>query len=148
MEIVTSRLSEYYESLGILSEELCGFRLARSKVDMLLVVRRLQELGRERNTPLYMCIIDLQKRTTLSTESCCGRYSHALACQPRCFQSFASSMTVCGLASVQIMARTQNRLMSCRDYLGRVLSPLLSNMFFVAAIHLVRLREGEGIVKD
>ena len=28
---------------------------------MLFVVRRLQELGRQRKTPLYMCFVDLQK---------------------------------------------------------------------------------------
>ena len=28
---------------------------------MLLVVRRLQELGRARKIPMYMCFIDLQK---------------------------------------------------------------------------------------
>ena len=28
---------------------------------MLLVVRRLQELGRQGKTPLYVCFIDLQK---------------------------------------------------------------------------------------
>ena len=28
---------------------------------MLFVVRRLQELGRARKIPLYMCFIDLQK---------------------------------------------------------------------------------------
>ena len=28
---------------------------------MLFVVRRLQELGRQRKIPLYMCFVDLQK---------------------------------------------------------------------------------------
>ena len=35
--------------------------LSRSTVDMLFVVHRLQELGRERKISLYMCFIDLQK---------------------------------------------------------------------------------------
>ena len=49
------------EAKEILPEEQCGFRPARPKIDMLSVVRRLQELGRARKIPLYMCFIDLQK---------------------------------------------------------------------------------------
>ena len=56
-----SRLSNYCEAEGILPEEQCGFRPARSTTDMLFVVRRLQELGRARKIPLYICFIDLQK---------------------------------------------------------------------------------------
>ena len=56
--MVASRLSNYCKAEGILPEEQCGFRPARSTVDMLLVVRRLQELGRARR---IMCFIDLQK---------------------------------------------------------------------------------------
>ena len=59
--MVASRLSNYCEAKGILPEEQCGFRPARSTIDMLFVVRRLQELGRARKIPLYMCFIDLQK---------------------------------------------------------------------------------------
>ena len=59
--MVASRLSNYCEAKGILPEEQCGFRPPRSTIDMLFVVRRLQELGRARKTPLYMCFIDLQK---------------------------------------------------------------------------------------
>ena len=43
--IVASRLSSYCEQLEILPEEQCP---ARSTVDTVFVVRRLQELGRER----------------------------------------------------------------------------------------------------
>ena len=59
--MVASRLSNYSEVEGILPDEQCGFRPARSTVHMLFVVRRLQELGRARRIPLYMCFIDLQK---------------------------------------------------------------------------------------
>ena len=59
--MVASRLSNYCEAGGILPEEQCGFRPTRSTVDMLFVVHRLQELGRARRIPLYMCFIDLQK---------------------------------------------------------------------------------------
>eukprot|EP00903_Cladosiphon_okamuranus_P007252 g7035.t2 len=58
---ITNRLSAFCEANDILPEEQCGFRPGRSIVCMLFVVRRLQELGRRRRTPLYMCFIDLQK---------------------------------------------------------------------------------------
>ena len=61
VEIVASRLSNYCEQGGILPEEQCGFRPARSTADILCAVRRLQELGRERVIPSHMCFIDLQK---------------------------------------------------------------------------------------
>ena len=61
LNMVASRLSNYCEAKGTLPEEQCGFRPARSTVDMLFVLRRLQELGRTRKIPLYMCFIDLQK---------------------------------------------------------------------------------------
>ena len=61
LKMVASRLSNYCEAKRILPEEQCGFRPARSTIDMLFVVRRLQELGRARKIPLYMCFIDLQK---------------------------------------------------------------------------------------
>ena len=61
LKIVTTRLSDYCETHNILPEEQCGFRPGRSTVCMLFVVRRLQELGRQRKIPLFMCFVDLQK---------------------------------------------------------------------------------------
>ena len=62
LKIVANRLSDYYcETHGILPDEQCGFRPERSTVDILFVVRRLQELARRRRIPLYMCFVDLQK---------------------------------------------------------------------------------------
>ena len=58
---ITNRLSAFCEANDILPEEQCGFRPGRSTVCMLFVVRRLQELGRRRRIPLYLCFIDLQK---------------------------------------------------------------------------------------
>ncbi|CAB1103279.1 unnamed protein product [Ectocarpus sp. CCAP 1310/34] len=59
--IITNRLSAFCEANNILPEEQCGFRPGRSTVDMLFVVRRLQELGRRKKIPLYMCFVDLNK---------------------------------------------------------------------------------------
>ena len=112
LKIVTSRLSNYCEVRGILPEEQCGFRPAWSTADMLFVVRRLQELGRERKIPSYMCFIDLQKRMTLSTAAVGG--SNTLRRTSEDTQLSASSTTVCGLAYVRMTASTPNGSMSRR----------------------------------
>ena len=61
LKIVANRLGDFCEEAGILPEEQCGFRPQRSTTDMVFVVRRLQELGRTRNTFLEICFIDLAK---------------------------------------------------------------------------------------
>ena len=61
LKVIAGRLSDYCEREGILPEEQCGFRPHRSTVDMMFVVRRLQELARKKDTPLFMCFIDLTK---------------------------------------------------------------------------------------
>ena len=61
LKIIARRLSDYCERLGILPEEQGGFRPNRSTTDMLFVIRRLQELARKKNIPLYVCFIDLTK---------------------------------------------------------------------------------------
>ncbi|MEP5378883.1 MAG: reverse transcriptase domain-containing protein, partial [Hyphomicrobiales bacterium] len=60
LKIVASRLSSYCETEEKTPKEQCGFRPARLTVDMLFVVR-LQQPGRQKKIPLYMCFIDLQK---------------------------------------------------------------------------------------
>ena len=61
LKIVALRLGSYLERERLLPESQCGFRPSRSTVDMLCVVRRLQELGRKESVPLYTCFVDLQK---------------------------------------------------------------------------------------
>ena len=62
LKVIAGRLSDYCEREGILPEEQCGFRPHhRSTVDMMFVVRRLQELARKKDTPPFMCFIDLTK---------------------------------------------------------------------------------------
>ena len=61
LKIVATRLSAYCEARNLLPEEQCGFRPHRSTTDMILAVRRLQELGRKARAPLLLCFIGLQK---------------------------------------------------------------------------------------
>ena len=59
--MIAGRLSAYCEAIGLLPEEQCGFIQDRSTTDMMLVVRRLQEIGRKVGVSLFMYFIDLQK---------------------------------------------------------------------------------------
>ena len=61
LNVIAGRLSDYCEREVILPEEQCGFRPHRSTVDMMFVVRRLQELARKKDTPLFTCFIDHTK---------------------------------------------------------------------------------------
>ena len=61
LKVVARRLSAYCETRGLLPEEQCGFRPGRSTMDMMFVVRRLQEVGRKAGVSLHVCFIDLQK---------------------------------------------------------------------------------------
>ena len=60
-KLIAGCVSDYCEREGILPEEECGFRPHRSTVDMIFLVRRLQELARKKDTPLFMCFIVLIK---------------------------------------------------------------------------------------
>ena len=61
LKIIARRISEYCERMGILPEEQSGFRPNRSTTDLMFVIRRLQELTRKKQIPLYVCFIDLTK---------------------------------------------------------------------------------------
>ena len=61
LKIITRRLGEYCERVGILSEEQSGFRPNRSTTDMMFITRRLQELARKKQIPLHVSFIDLTK---------------------------------------------------------------------------------------
>ena len=61
LKVVARRLSAYCEAKGLLPKEQCGLRRDRSTTDMMLVVRRLQEIGWKAGVSFFMCLIDLQK---------------------------------------------------------------------------------------
>ena len=58
LEIIARHFSEYCERVRILPEEQSGFLPNRSTTDMIFVIRRLQELARKKQIPLYVCFID------------------------------------------------------------------------------------------
>ena len=61
LKTISRRLSEYCERVGILPVEQSCFRPNRSTIDMVFVIRRLQELARKKQISLYACFIDLTK---------------------------------------------------------------------------------------
>ena len=61
LKVVAMRLNAYCEWREIFLEAQYGFRVGRSTDGMIYVVRGVQELAREKDLPLFMCFIDLQK---------------------------------------------------------------------------------------
>ena len=98
LKVIASRLSDYCEREDILPEAQVAFRPHRSMIDMMFVVRRLQELARK-DTPLFMCFIDLSKACeTPSIILSCELSWLALAFHRECSPSSLNPTTACGHA--------------------------------------------------
>ena len=61
LKILSLHLGSYLERERVLPESQCGFRPGRSTVEIMFVVRRLQELGIKEGVPLYTCFVALKK---------------------------------------------------------------------------------------
>ena len=151
LKIVANRLSDYCEAHGILPDKQYGFRSERSTVDMLFVVRRLQELARRRRIPLYMCFVGLQKAYDSVDLELLWKVL-ARAGVPE------EMITVIHQFHDGMQTRVRMDDGELSDWFevtqvlrqGCVLSPLLFNIFFAAAIEgvLVRFSEDDTILKD
>ena len=64
LKVIAGRLSDYCEREDILLEEQCGCRPQRSTIDMIFVVRRLQELARKK-TPRYFCALSTSPKSRI-----------------------------------------------------------------------------------
>jgi len=151
LKIVAHRLSGHCETGGILPEEQCGFRPGRSTVDMLFVMRRLQELGRRRKIPLYMCFIDLQKAYDSVDRELLWKVLARIGVPETMIaviRQFHDGMR----ARVRTDDGEYSEWFEVKQGLrqGCVLSPLLFNVFFAAVLHIVLLRfsEDEGIMAN
>ena len=65
LKVIADRLIDNGERENFLPEGQCGFKPQSSTVDMMFVVRRLQELVRKKDTPLYLYFIDLKAYDTV-----------------------------------------------------------------------------------
>ena len=151
LKMVASRFSNYCEAKGILPEEQRGFRPARLTIDMLFVVRRLQELGRARKIPLYMCFIDLQKAYDSVDRELLwvvlarfGVPEKMLTVIRQFHEGMRARVRTDDGERSKWFDVTQGLRQRC------VLSPLLSNAFFAAVAHavVVHFSEDPDIVPD
>ena len=67
-KIISRRLSEYCERVGILPEKESGFRPKRSTFDMMFGIRRLQKFAWKKRNHCMYALSTLPKRTTPLTE--------------------------------------------------------------------------------
>ena len=138
-------------TVASLPDEQCGFRPERSTVDMLFVVRRIQELARRRRIPLYMCFVDLQKaydsvnRELLWKMSARAGVPEEMIAAIRQFHDGMQAQVRMDDGELSDWFEVTQGLRQ-----GCVLSPLLFNVFFAAAteVVLVRFSEDDTILKD
>ena len=78
LKIISSHLSEYCKRVGIVPEELSGFRPNPSTIDMIIVIHGLQVLARKKRIMLYVCLSILPTRTTPLTKPSSGQHSPVL----------------------------------------------------------------------
>ena len=141
LKTIPHRLSEYCGRVRILPEEQSGFRPNRRTIDMMFVIRRLQELARKKRIPLYVCFIDLTKaydsidRTFLWTVLARSGVPQNLVLIIR---QCHAGMRTCVRLDDRVCSRSLAVEQGLRQ--GCVLAPLLFNIFFAAVINVASTR--------
>ena len=149
LKIIARRLSEYCERVGILPGEQSGFRPNRSTIDIMFMIRRLQELAQKKRIPLYVCFIDLTKaynsadRTLLWTVLARFGVPQNMISAIR---QFHNGMRACVRLDDRVCLRWFVVEQGLRQ--GCVLAPLLFNIFFAAVIYVAstRFKADKGIM--
>ena len=141
LKVIAGRLSDYCERENILPEKQCGFRPRRSTVDMMFVVQRLQELARKKDTPMYLCFIDLTKAYDSVDRTLLLDILARFGVPPRMLA------VICEVHDgMQACVRLDDRECSDKFDVGQglrqgcVLAPLLFNMFFTAVLRVAENR--------
>ena len=141
LKIITRRLSEYCERVGILPEKQSGFRPNCSTTDMMFVIRLPQELVRKKRIPLYVCFIDLTKaydsldQTLLWTVL--ARFG-VLQNMISAIRQFHDGMRACVRLDDRVCSAWFTEEQGLRQ--GRVLAPLLFNILVAAVINVAYTR--------
>ena len=78
--VILKRLQKLAER--VYPESQCGFRAARSTIDMVFSLRQLQEKCREQRRPLYLAFIDLTKAFDLVSRTGLFNLLHRIGCPP------------------------------------------------------------------
>ena len=151
IKVIAKRLSEYCERKGLLPEEQSGFRPSRSTIDMMFVVRRLQELGRKAGIPLFLCFIDIQKAYDSVDRSLLWQVLSHLGVPPQMIaviREFHDGMKACVRSSDGTCSKPFEVNKGLRQ--GCVLSPLLFNIFIAAVLNVVlqKFSEDEDILAE
>ena len=144
LKVVARRLSAYCEAKGLLPEEQCGFRPNRSTTDMMLVVRRLQKIGRKAGASLFMCFIELQKAYDTVDRTLLWQVLTRIGVPPQMIaiiQQFHDGMRVCVRPDVGVCSDWFEVDQGLRQRC--VLSPLLFNIFFATVLTVVLQRFSE-----
>ena len=146
LEVVATRLSAYCEAKGLLPEEQCGFRPDRSTMDMMFVVRRLQEIERKAGVSLHMCFIDLQKAYETVDRTLLWQVLTRIGVPPQMIaviRQFHDGMRACVRPDGGVCSDWFEVEQGLRQ--GGVLSPLLFNIFFAAVLNVVLQRFSEEL---
>ena len=141
LKVIAGRLSDYCERENILPEKQCGFRTQRSTVDMMFVVRRLQELARKKDTPLYLCFLDLTKAYDPVDRTLLWDVLARFGVPPRMLaviRQFHDGMQACVRLDDGECPDKFDVGQGLRQ--GCVLAPLLFNMFFTALLRVAEKR--------
>ena len=119
----------------MLPEAQCGFRPRRSTIDVMYVIRRLQEHGRLGRTPLFVCFINLQKAYDSVDRSLLWVVLARFGVPPRIIsiiRQFHDGMRAC----IRLDGNRTFQRFEVRQGLrkGYVLAPLLLNIFLTTIL--------------
>ena len=125
----------------LLPESQCRFRPGRSAVDIMFVVRRLQELGRKEGVPLYTCFVDLQKAYDSVDRYLLWDVLARFGVPPVIVDidhQFHDGMRACVRLDVERVSKWLEVGQGLHQ--GCVLTPILFNIFFTAVLNTAKER--------
>jgi hypothetical protein len=151
LRVVMTRLSTCAELHDILPEEQCGFRPGRSTIDMLYVVRMLQEFGRAKDIPLFVCFIDLMKAYDSVDRALLWQVLARFGVPAKMIgviRAFHEGMRACVRLDDGELSEWFEVTHGLRQ--GCVLAPLLFNLFFSAVLTVAvgRFKSEPQVVDD
>ena len=134
-----TRLLEHVVVL-VLPESQCGFRRGRSTIDMIFVVRQLQEKCREQHQDLYLTFVDLTKAFDTVNRDLLWNILRKFGCPPTFIAILQQFHT--GMCAQVVMAGSQSSSFPVEVEVkqGCVLAPIIFNLLLVA-ITLVSHRD-------